>query len=336
MNLLIQSFKKKMTLRVRIRDEKTSWRWRLSFTIVNVFFHAKNHASFMREMLVLRITDREDDHFDRFGIHVEFFVWFFLKFIENDHLSWMKNAVNRKWWMRKWVVKKTKMRHKWVFSLKKDFFFFVFNQASLSLCLRILLFSLFVSKFFFEASVMSFMWNSSSADLNVIKFDRLLSKSLKIVLDKNSRSRCYQKCIKFLIENFIFKCVFDVSRVVCNRCERLNAACMTIKMSWICRWRVDDWSLQIDFAFYVASRQVLEQISIVVIFAQNDVRRVAWMRKMLFLRKLMKQRERERSNEKKNLFVIRRQFDRLATFMKILEDIARWIVNVLTCFDRRR
>jgi hypothetical protein len=47
------------------------------------------------------------------------------------------------------------------------------------------------------------------------------------------------------------------------------------------------------------------------------------MRKMLFLRKLMKQRERERSNEKKNLFVIRRQLDRLANFMKTLENIVR-------------
>jgi hypothetical protein len=47
------------------------------------------------------------------------------------------------------------------------------------------------------------------------------------------------------------------------------------------------------------------------------------MRKMLSLRKLMKQRERERSNEKKNLLVVRRQLDRLANFMKILEDIVR-------------
>jgi hypothetical protein len=47
------------------------------------------------------------------------------------------------------------------------------------------------------------------------------------------------------------------------------------------------------------------------------------MRKMLFLRKLMKQRKRERSNEKKDLLVVRRQLDRLANFMKILEDIVR-------------
>jgi hypothetical protein len=47
------------------------------------------------------------------------------------------------------------------------------------------------------------------------------------------------------------------------------------------------------------------------------------MRKMLFLRKLMKQRKRERSNEKKDFFVVRRQLDRFANFMKILENIAR-------------
>jgi hypothetical protein len=125
-NLLIQSFEMKTSLRVRIRDEKTSWRSRLSFTTVNVFFHARNHASFMREMLVLRITHREDDHFDRFKIQIEFFVWFFLKFIESDRLSWMKNAVNSEWWMRKWVVKKTKMRCKEIFRLKRRFLFLRF------------------------------------------------------------------------------------------------------------------------------------------------------------------------------------------------------------------
>jgi hypothetical protein len=61
--------------------------------------------------------------------------------------------------------------------------------------------------------VMSFVWNSSSTDLNVIKFDRLLSKFFKIVFDKNSKSKCCQKCIKFLIENFILKSIFDVNRV---------------------------------------------------------------------------------------------------------------------------
>jgi hypothetical protein len=37
----------------------------------------------------------------------------------------------------------------------------------------------------------------------------------------------------------------------------------------------------------------------------------------------MKQRERERSNEERDFFVVRRQLDRLANFMKILEDIVR-------------
>ncbi len=125
-NLLIQSSEMKTSLRVRIRDEKTSWRSRLSFTTVNVFFHARNHAFFMRRMLVLRIIHREDDHFDRFKIQIEFFVWFFLKFIENDRFSWMKNVVNNKWWMRKWVVKKTKIRCKRTSRFKKRFFFFRF------------------------------------------------------------------------------------------------------------------------------------------------------------------------------------------------------------------
>jgi hypothetical protein len=127
MNLLIRSSEMKTSLRVRIRDEKTSWRSWLSFTTVNVFFHARNHASLMREMLVSHITHRDNDHFDRLRIQIEFFVWFFLKFIESDRLSWMRNAVNSKWWMRKWVVKKTKMRCKRVLDLKKDFFFFVFD-----------------------------------------------------------------------------------------------------------------------------------------------------------------------------------------------------------------
>ncbi len=176
----VQSLEKKMTLRVRIRDEKTSWRWRLSFTIVNVFFHASNHASFMQEMLVLRIIDREDNHFDRFRIHVEFFVWFFLKFIENDYLSWMKNAVNRKWWMRKWIVKKTKMRHKWVLSLKESFFLFVFDQVSLSLCLRICYSLCLSQKFFLKLSscrsceILSLLISTWSS---LIVFCRSLSRS---------------------------------------------------------------------------------------------------------------------------------------------------------------
>jgi hypothetical protein len=244
-NLLIQSFEMKTSLRVRIRDEKTSWRSRLSFTTVNVFFHARSHASFMREMFVSRITHRENDHFDRFKIQIEFFVWFFLKFIESDRFLWMKNAVNCKWWMRKWIVKKTKMRCKKVFRLKKRFFFLRFwSNFSFASSFKFVIFFVdffcLFKKIFFEVFVMSFVWNSFSIDLNIIKSDRSLSKSLKIVFEKNSKSKCCQRCIKFLIENSFLKCVFDVSRVVCNRCERLNVVYMTVWMSLICRWRVDD------------------------------------------------------------------------------------------------
>jgi hypothetical protein len=52
---LIQSFAMKRFFHDFIRDEKTSWRWRLSFTIMNVFFHARNLAFFMRNMLVLAL-----------------------------------------------------------------------------------------------------------------------------------------------------------------------------------------------------------------------------------------------------------------------------------------
>jgi hypothetical protein len=232
-NLLIRSSEMKTSLRVRIRDEKTSWRSRLLFTTVNVFFHARNHAFFMRKMLVFRITYREDDHFDRFKIQMKFFVWFFLKFIENDRLSWKRNAVNRKEWMRKWVVKKTKMKCKKISRLKKRFLFLrfwsnfsfasFFNFATLFVDFFCLL-----KNFFFKAFVMSSVWSFFSIDFNIIKFDRSLSKFLKIVFEKNSKSKCCQKCIKFLIENSSFKCVFDVNRVVCNRCERFNVVCMIV------------------------------------------------------------------------------------------------------------
>jgi hypothetical protein len=52
---LIQSFAMKRFLHDRIRHEKTSWRWRLSFTTVNVFFHARNLAFLMRDMLVFAL-----------------------------------------------------------------------------------------------------------------------------------------------------------------------------------------------------------------------------------------------------------------------------------------
>jgi hypothetical protein len=190
-NLLIQSFEMKTSLRVRIQNEKTSWKSRLSFTIVNVFFHARNHAFFMREMLVFRIIHCEDDHFDRFKIQIEFFVWFFLKFIESDRLSWMKNAVNCKWWMRKWIVKRMKMKCKKIFRFKKRFLFFRFwSNFSFAFATLFVDFFCLLKKIFFEILVMSFVWNSFSTDFNIIKSDQSLSKFLKIVLEKNSKSKC--------------------------------------------------------------------------------------------------------------------------------------------------
>jgi hypothetical protein len=80
-------------------------------------FHAK-HACY-------RIINCEIDHLNSFKIEIEFFVKFFLKFIENDRFLWMKNAVNNDWWMRKWVVNKTKMK-RWIILDLKDCFFFSF------------------------------------------------------------------------------------------------------------------------------------------------------------------------------------------------------------------
>jgi hypothetical protein len=122
---LIQSFAMKRFLHDRIRDEKTSWKWRLSFTTVNVFFHARNLAFFMRNMLILALLIVKSI------ISIDLksksnTLWnFFLKFIENDRFSWMKNAVNNDWWMRKWIVNKTKMK-RWIILDLKDYFFFVF------------------------------------------------------------------------------------------------------------------------------------------------------------------------------------------------------------------
>jgi hypothetical protein len=117
-------------------------------------FHTK-HACF-------RIINREIDHFDRFKIEIKFFVRFFLKFIENDRLSWMKNAVNSDWWMRKWVVNKTKMRRWVIFNLKNCFFLsFLFKH-----------FLLFIHLSFFFQTIFKKFWNFSSCHLckNVLFF----------------------------------------------------------------------------------------------------------------------------------------------------------------------
>ncbi len=184
-------------------------------------FHAR-HAC-------LRTTNREVDHFDRFKIEIEFFVRFFLKFIENDRLSWMKNAVDNDWWMRKWVVDKTKMR-RWVILDLKDCFFLSFLLKHLLLFIHLLSFFSNNLQKLLKLFIMSFVWKSSSS-LNIIKLDRSLSNTLKIVFDKKKNSKCCQRCLKFLTMKSVLQCVFDVDRSICNRCATLNAACLVVRLS---------------------------------------------------------------------------------------------------------
>jgi hypothetical protein len=93
---------------------------------------------------------------------------------------------------------------------------------------------------------------------------------------------------------------------------------------------------QIDSTFYVATNKILIQTLIVIDFVAKNVRRETWIRKVLFLRKLMKQREKKRLEEKKNILVMRRQLFRLVNFIEILENIARWVVNADSIVCRRK
>jgi hypothetical protein len=61
---------------------------------------------------------------------------------------------------------------------------------------------------------------------------------------------------------------------------------------------------------------------------------VIWRRKMLFLRKIMKQYEREKSNEKNDVRVIRIQLTRIVSSMKALKNVVHWMINVLSQFLR--
>jgi hypothetical protein len=144
---LIQSSAMRRSLHDRIRDEKTSWRWRLVIHDCECLSSCEKSCVSHARHACFRITNREVDHFDRFRIEIESFVRFFLKFIENDRLSWMKNAVNSDWWMRKWVVDKTKMK-RWIILDLKDCFF-------LSILLKHLL--LFIHLFSFFKNFWSFL-----------------------------------------------------------------------------------------------------------------------------------------------------------------------------------
>jgi hypothetical protein len=93
---------------------------------------------------------------------------------------------------------------------------------------------------------------------------------------------------------------------------------------------------QIDSTFYVAANKILIQIFIVIDFVANDVRRETWVRKVLSLRKFMKQLKTKRLEKNENIFAIRKQFSRLVNFIEILENIARWIVNDNSIVCRRK
>ncbi len=148
---LIQSSAMKKSLHDRIRDEKTSWRWRLVVHDCECLSSCEKSCVSCARHACLRIINREIDHFDRIRIEIKFFVKFFLKFIENDRLSWMKNAVNNDWWMRKWIVNKTKMR-RWIIFDLKDCFFFSFLIKHFLLFIHLLSFSNNLQKTFWSFS----------------------------------------------------------------------------------------------------------------------------------------------------------------------------------------
>jgi hypothetical protein len=93
---------------------------------------------------------------------------------------------------------------------------------------------------------------------------------------------------------------------------------------------------QIDSIFYVATNKIFIQTLIVIDFVANDARRETWVRKVLSLKKLMKQRKKKRFEKNENIFAIRKQFFRLVNFIEIFENIARWIVNVNSNVCRRK
>jgi hypothetical protein len=109
---------------------------------------------------------------------------------------------------------------------------------------------------------------------------------------------------------------------------------VTICLSWVCRSFVENWSTQIDSTFYVVVEKILVQAFVIVFFSKKNARRETWIRKIFSLRKLTKQKKRKRLEKKRNILVIRRQFARLTNSMKTFENIARWIVNVLSIVCR--
>jgi hypothetical protein len=107
---------------------------------------------------------------------------------------------------------------------------------------------------------------------------------------------------------------------------------MLLVSSFVYRKSVDRFFMidqfQIDSIFYVATNKIFIQTLIVIDFVAKNARRETWIRKILFLRKFMKQLKKKRFEKKKNILAIRKQFFRLVNFIEIFENIARWIVNV--------
>jgi hypothetical protein len=102
---------------------------------------------------------------------------------------------------------------------------------------------------------------------------------------------------------------------------------MLLVSSYVCRKSVDRFFMidqsQIDSTFYVATNKIFIQTFIVIDFVAKNARRETWIRKVLFLRKLMKQREKRRFEKNENIFAIRKQFFRFVNFIETFENIAR-------------
>ncbi len=172
-------------------------------------------------------------------------MWFFLKFIESDRLSWMRNAVNNKWWMRKWVVKKTKMKCKKVFRFKRRFLFlrfwsnFSFASSFNFATLFVDFFCLLKKRFFLKFSwcrLCEIFLRLISTLSSLINRCRSLSKSFS----KRIRSRSVVRNVSSFLSRIFFSNAFLTwvvsSAIVAN---------VSMLFAWLyeCRQFVDDVSM---------------------------------------------------------------------------------------------
>ncbi len=96
-------------------------------------------------------------------------------------------------------------------------------------------FSIFLNIFF---TIMSETWNFFLVDNDFSKSTRFFFDILKSLAQD---SKYCQKCIKYLTINSFLKCVFKLSKKMCNQCTRLNAICVIVDNH---RW--DDWLTTVD------------------------------------------------------------------------------------------